>query len=77
MVPKNMVMEATEAALEEQHADVVAVVTVVQHAQFRHEVLHREGPQPFKYHFTSPRVAYSWENYRHSQTAQQTAVWLA
>ena len=72
-----MVMEAPEAALEEEHADVVVVVTVVQHAQFRHEVLCREGPQPFKFHYTSPRAAYSSGSYRHFRTAQQTAVWLA
>ena len=72
-----MVMEAPEAALEEEHADVVAVVTVAQLARFKREELHREGPQPFRYLYTSPRVAYSSGNYRHSRTAQQTAVWLA
>ena len=72
-----MVMEAKEAALEEEHADAVAVATVAQLAQFRHEVLCREGPQPYRYLYTSPRVAYSSGSYRHSQTARQTAVWSA
>ena len=54
-----MVMEAPEAALEEEHADVVAVVTVAQLVQFRHEVLCREGLQPFRCRYTSPRAVYS------------------
>ena len=77
MVPKDMVMEAPEAALEEEHADVVAVATVVQLVQFRHEVLCREGPQPFRYHYTNPKAVYSSGSYKHSQTARQTAVWSA
>ena len=72
-----MVMEAPEAALEEEHADVVAVVTVVQHARFKRVELHREGLQPFRYLYTSPRVVYSLGSYRHSRIARQTAVWPA
>ena len=72
-----MVTEVPEAALEEEHADVVAVAIAAQIAQFRHEVLRREGPQLFMCRYTSLRAVYSSGSYKHSQTARQTAVWSA
>ena len=70
-------MGAPDASLEEEHADVVVVATVAQIVQFKREELCREGLQLFKCHYISPRVVYSSGSYRHSQTAQQIAVWLA